>query len=176
VEGLLARLGIEARIRPSGSPWLDPGARAIVLAGDRPLGHLGYPSRELLGCYGLRVRPACCELDVQALLELRRPRGMLPALPRFPTVVRDLAFVVDASRPYGELDAAIRSLGLPILVAVAFFDEFRGPQVGAGQRSLALRLVFRSADRTLTSEEVDRAVQAILARASERCGAVLRGA
>ena len=175
VESLLDHLGIEAVIQPSESPWLDPGARAVVRAGNRTLGQIGYPARDLLGFYGLRVRPACGELDLEALLDLRRERGVLPALPRFPMVVRDLAFVVDASRPYGDLDDAIRSLELPELAGVTFFDEFRGRQVGAGRKSLALRLVFRAPDRTLTSEEVDRDVEAILARTAERCGAVLRG-
>ena len=87
---------------------------------------------------------------------------------------RDLAFVVDASRTYAGLEAAIRGAGVAELEAVAFFDEYVGPQAGPGKKSLALSLAFRSPERTLTAHEVEAFVAQIVQSAAAQCGAALR--
>ncbi|MEM7810768.1 MAG: phenylalanine--tRNA ligase subunit beta, partial [Planctomycetota bacterium] len=63
----------------------------------------------------------------------------------------------------------------PLCESVAFVDQFRGSQLGAGKKSYVLRLSFRAADRTLTGEKVDTAVRPVIAACEKSCGATLRG-
>ena len=91
----------------------------------------------------------------------------------FPAVYQDLAVVVPAELPAAELRAAVLAGGGELLHAADVFDLYEGEQVGEGRKSLALRLEFRAADRTLTDEEVGEQRAAIEA-ALEKIGGSLR--
>ncbi len=92
----------------------------------------------------------------------------------FPELRQDLAFVVDDEVPAAALAAAIRAAGGPELRDVAVFDEYRGEQIGAGKRSLAFRVAFGSAERTLTDEDAAVVRTRIVDALRERFGAELR--
>ncbi|MBX3264428.1 MAG: phenylalanine--tRNA ligase subunit beta [Labilithrix sp.] len=96
------------------------------------------------------------------------------AIPRFPASARDVALVVKDGVPAGEVEAAVRAAAGPLAEAVRLFDRFVGGQVPAGHASLAFRVVYRSAERTLTDAEVDAAHANVVAAASSKFGATLR--
>jgi phenylalanyl-tRNA synthetase beta chain len=95
-------------------------------------------------------------------------------VPRFPPVRRDLAFIVDASVPAGRVRAALEAAAGELLGSVLLFDVFEGPPLPEGAKSLAFSVDFRAADRTLTDEEADGSVAAIVERLSNEVGARLR--
>jgi len=114
------------------------------------------------------------ELDLQILLEdLERSSAVTP--PRFPAAHRDVAFVVDESLAYGELAREVRGAAKDILESVALLDMYRGPQVGTGKKSFALRLVLRIADGTLTDADVEKVLKRVEGRVLHKLGGVLRG-
>jgi phenylalanyl-tRNA synthetase beta chain len=90
------------------------------------------------------------------------------AVPTTPPVERDLALVLPDDVTAAAVDAVIREVGGPLLADVVLFDEYRGKDLAG--RSVAWRLVFRAPDRTLREQEVDSAVDAILAALKERTG------
>ncbi|TME74728.1 MAG: phenylalanine--tRNA ligase subunit beta, partial [Chloroflexi bacterium] len=94
---------------------------------------------------------------------------------RYPPAIRDLAVVLDEATPYGAVEEAIRATGKGLVESVSLLDLYRGPQVGAGKKSFAVRLVLRSSDSTLTEADVDRAVKRIEGRLLHQLGATLRG-
>jgi phenylalanyl-tRNA synthetase beta chain len=96
-------------------------------------------------------------------------------LPPFPAVERDLALLVADRVSAGDVEAAIRSRGGALLKDVGVFDQYRGKGVPDGHRSLAYRLRFSSADRTLTDDEVDRAVAKVVDHLKEALGVERRG-
>jgi phenylalanyl-tRNA synthetase beta chain len=98
----------------------------------------------------------------------------LVEVPRFPPVRRDLAFVVPDDVPAGALHAVVERTGAPLLSTSTLFDVFRGGAVPDGRRSLAFALEFRAPDRTLTDEEVEPVVAAIVDHARSELGAELR--
>ena len=108
------------------------------------------------------------------------PKYVAPS--KFPPVDRDIAVVVPLDTLAGDLVDAVRpSTGSgqaeePLVRSAAVFDEYRGPQVGEGKKSLALHLVLQSEEKTLTDEEADAAVQRIVGTLRERFGAILRQA
>jgi phenylalanyl-tRNA synthetase beta chain len=74
--------------------------------------------------------------------------------------------------PAGQVDTALRAGAGPLLESVRLFDVY--DRIGPGERSLAFRLRWRAADRTLTADEVNGFRDAAVATAAERCGARLR--
>jgi phenylalanyl-tRNA synthetase beta chain len=157
-------------------PALHPKRCARVLLGEHAIGVLGELHPDVAGALGLIGRPVYATLDVAsleaAIAALGRPRAR--ALPRFPSAIRDVAVVVTEDVPAGEVAAALEQAAGPLLERVALFDTYRGEPVPAGHKSLALHVVYRSAESTLTDKEVDAAHAKVMAAAEARFGASVR--
>ena len=91
-------------------------------------------------------------------------------LPDQPSSQRDMAFLVPASTPAGDVVKATRKGAGWLLEEVAVFDLYEGDDLPAGMRSVALRLRFRARGRTLTDREVDKACRRVLKRVKEETG------
>ncbi len=95
-------------------------------------------------------------------------------LPKFPAVTRDIAVVCDEAVTVGALEACIRKGAKGLLKEVELFDIYRGANIPEGKKSVAFSLTLRADDRSLTAEEADADVKAILETLEQDCGAVLR--
>ncbi len=167
VEVLLERLGLAGHVRYApltGDVRFHPGRSASLLlkvgagkqASELPLGIFGELHPTVRDRLGIAVpRAMAAELDLDALAAQRRPEDYHP-LSRYPAIVQDLAVVVDTGVAAADVSAAIRKYAGATLESLALFDLYEGPQVGEGKRSLAYRLVFRTADRTLTDTDVSK--------------------
>jgi phenylalanyl-tRNA synthetase beta chain len=174
VEALMAELGIAWTLGdPIGRPF-HPGRSGAIMVGDERIGVLGEIHPRVADRFGLTGRVAVAELEVEALMRLARPVSGVEDMPRFPPVRRDLAFIVDASIPAGRVRSALEDAAGEILGSVLLFDVFEGPPLPEGTKSLAYSVDFRAPDRTLTDEEADGAVKAIVERLSRDVGARLR--
>jgi phenylalanyl-tRNA synthetase beta chain len=130
---------------------------------------------EAVAALDLRAeRVVVAELAVAGLAggQLVDARGATPS--RHPSVQRDVALVVRADVPAGDVEAAIRRHGGPLLRAVALFDIYRGRPLDDAEKSLAYRLTLRDDERTLTESEVDSAVAAVVAGLADDIGARVR--
>ena len=116
------------------------------------------------------------ELDLAALASVAVDRNRLHAtpVPRYPSVIRDLALIVDGTLPAAAVRDTIQTAAPETLVSVREFDRYVGAGVPDGCVSLALRLTFRASDRTLTDGEVQAAVDAVVAALRDHNGATLR--
>jgi phenylalanyl-tRNA synthetase beta chain len=151
-----------ASFHASERPWLHPGQQAEVREDGVPLGFVGRLHPRVERALDLDVPTFVAELDLDAILAAPASRARASSPSSFPRVERDVALVAPADRPAAELLERIRAARLPALGEVRIFDVYRGAQVPEGMRSLAFRLVFQSADRTLTEAEVDGALEALL--------------
>ncbi len=180
---LLARL-LGAR-RPTyvpltDEPMLHPGrsARVSGLATDGSLaisGVIGELHPSLVQRWDLRVdRLVVAEVSIAGLGggSLSDSRSVAPS--RFPPVERDLAIVVGPERFAAEVETLIRQTGSSLLDEATLFDVYRGRPLEPGERSLAYRLRFAAADRTLTEAEVDAALASIVRAVTEHLGARIR--
>jgi phenylalanyl-tRNA synthetase beta chain len=104
-----------------------------------------------------------------------RPTAVYEALPAFPGVDRDLALVLPKGLPARQVQALIEAAAGPLLTDLRVFDLYEGKGVKEGYRSVAFRLRFQSRERTLTDEEVERAVSAVTGRLREEFGVETRG-
>jgi phenylalanyl-tRNA synthetase beta chain len=148
-----------------------PGRCAAVVLEGRQLGYLGelHPSVTT----GIAGRLVAFEIDVDPLLDAARVPLAQP-LPRFPSVERDLAVVVEDTVAAGQLHATITETSSDLLEHVHAFDEYHGAQVPEGRKSIAFTLTFRSPERTLTDAEVDRAMSEIRLGLEKKHGARFR--
>ncbi len=120
-------------------------------------------------------RVAVFELDADALLAYADTTRRYTALPRFPAVSRDIAALVDAVTPYALLETTAREAADSALTeAIGLQSVYTGERVPVGKKSVALRLTFRAADRTLTDAEVDAQMAAVASLLAERAGAERR--
>jgi len=116
------------------------------------------------------------ELDLAALASVAVDRDRLhaTAVPRYPSVIRDLALILDETLPAATVRDTIQTAAPETLVSVCEFDRYAGTAVPDGCVSLALHLTFRAADRTLTDVEVQAAVDAVVRALRVHHGATLR--
>jgi phenylalanyl-tRNA synthetase beta chain len=137
-----------------------PGRCAAVVLDGRMLGYIGELHPTVGSTFKIEGRLVAIEIDVEPVLAAARiPRAQ--PLPRFPAVERDLAVVVEDHVAAGSLLATIKELGGEHLEQARAFDEYQGPQVPEGHKSIAFALTFRSPERTLTDAEVDKVMTEI---------------
>jgi phenylalanyl-tRNA synthetase beta chain len=154
-----------------GSEWLSTESLCMLQDG-QPVGVAGRVREDAVDApvWGAPVFAAEYRL---AAVRLEGGRTY-EELPTFPAVARDLAIVLSRDVPAAGVAEAMRAAGLSTLESVRLFDVYEGDKVGEGERSLAWRLVFRAADRTLRDEEVDEALKAITVNLEERFDARIR--
>jgi phenylalanyl-tRNA synthetase beta chain len=173
VEAMLASVGIECWVEPGERPFLHPGRSATVLADDeRKLGWIGELHPSVARAWDLEATVAAFELDADLIAEIAPGPARYRDVTTFPAVIQDIAVVVDEDVPAADVERAVRDAAGDLLDTVELFDVYRGEQVGDGRKSLALRLEFRSSERTLTDEDVAAARAAIEAELAKIGGAL----
>jgi len=182
-ELLAGAFGVSLSASPADDiPWAVPGRAARLgtdaATGGALVGHVGQIRPEILAARGLGQSLAVFggEIDPRVLASSGAAHTpSMVALPRFPSVVRDLSVIVDERLPAERVRGTIRSHAPATLVSVREFDRYQGKGIPEGTVSLSVRLTFRDADRTLTDTEVQQAVDGIVAALARELGAELRG-
>jgi len=153
-----------------------PGKCAQVLVNDQPIGIFGEIHPQVKENYDFPEIPVLAAvLDVDAISSLVPDRYYIEAVPVFPPVLEDLAFVVDEGVQVQEIMDIIRAAGGKTVTNITLFDVYRGGQAGQGKKSLAFSLTYQKPDRTLTDKEVSRIREKIIKQLDEKIGAQLRG-
>lgn len=151
--------------------WLDDEAFKLERAG-RAVGLAGHVTESAVDAPPWAAPVWAGEFRLAAVG--RGAEAAFAALSPYPPVRRDLAIIVEAERAASELEGFIREAGPPFLESVRLFDVYEGGEIPEGCRSLAWRFRFRAADRTLTDEEVDAAMDAITSALEEKSDARIR--
>lgn len=152
----------------------DPDKTARIILGGAPVGYIGQMSRAAGELFDLKNPPVLAEIELGKLAAFEKGCKKFRPLPKFPSVKRDLAIVLDADRTWAEVLGVIAGVSERHLAKVEFFDRYVGKQVPDGKMSLAFAVELRAADRTLKSEEADLAITAVLDALREKLGATLR--
>jgi phenylalanyl-tRNA synthetase beta chain len=163
-------------LHPRGAAWVEVGGKRVGSLGPiHP--DVGDAFEIGEGAVDARAsRSVVIELDLEALHAVGAAPARFVPLPRFPSSARDLALVVRDDVPAGEVEHAARHAAGDLAEEVSLFDRFVGGSVPAGHASLALHVVYRAPDRTLTDADVDARHAQVVAALEKRFGASLRGA
>ena len=180
IDAIVQRLtGEEAALEtepvPAGlAPAYDAGEFVGLRRSGRRLGLMGLLGAKTVAPWGLDQTVAVAEIGLDELIALGAPSGADHGLPQFPAIERDVSLVLDESARWAGVESLLSGLDLERLEGVAFVGTFRGAQVGAGKKSVTLRLTFRDAARTLRHDEVDPEVERFVRAAQDGLGATLR--
>ena len=157
VEALMGRIGISGSrwSQTSAVPFLRPEAAAEIHLAGAKLGVLGEVRPEVLAAFEVNGPAFLFDMDFDLLEEKATERKTFRTLPRFPEVNRDLAIVVPEDLPTQRVLDFLAEQRPEHAESVTLFDCYRGSQVGAGRKSLAFRITYRSPERSLTDEEVN---------------------
>ncbi len=174
LEGVAAGLGCAVEVEPGSEPFLSPGRAGRVLVGGTEVGWVGEVHPLVCRTWDLDAASAF-EVDLAPLVDAS-PIGSeaYEDVITYPEVEQDIAVVVDEAVEAARVRAVVAAAGGALLRSIEVFDLYRGEQVGEGRKSLALRLEFRAADRTLTDEEVAEIRGRIEAALAEQLGGSLR--
>ncbi len=175
LEALMDDLGVASWSlgEPLGGAF-HPGRSAFVQVDGERAGILAELHPRTAEAFDIEGRVALCELEFEAVRAAGAKEFVLRDVPRFPPVRRDLAFIVADDVPAGAVQAALEEAAGDLLGGVVLFDVFRGGSLPEDRKSLAFAIDFRAADRTLTIEEVQPAVDRIVARVRSDFGGELR--
>ncbi|RMH13796.1 MAG: phenylalanine--tRNA ligase subunit beta [Planctomycetota bacterium] len=178
-----AMLGHDARVdvepcNPNTRAW-DRSAFATVSAGapdseSRHIGWFGLIAKPVLDRYGLDTPVLGCELVLDELIAMYPPIALAERLPAFPAIQRDLSLIVPEQVLWAQIERTLARLNLEFNTHREFVGAFRGKQIGAGRKSVTVRLHFRDPARTLRHDEVDPQVERAMQAMKADFGAEIR--
>ena len=151
--------------------WADINAYLAIKLDDVVVGYMGLLSVKTMNDAKIkRTNVAIFELDSDMFVPLESRTNKFKHIPVLPSVEKDLSLIVDENITWGEMTKYIRSKAS----SIKFIEEYRGNQIPEGKKSIMLRVTFDSGDTTLTSEEINTKLDAIIRTLNKMCGAVLR--
>ena len=171
---LMARLGIgNLHTRPVESDIFVEGAE--VLGGKTPLARIGRVSRRILKAFDIAQDVFYCDILWENVLALARKTSVTcTELPKYPSVRRDLALLVDQEITYEQLHQAAFAAERNILKAVNLFDVYQGKNLPEGKKSYALSFTLADAEKTLDEKRIETAMRKLTGAFEKQFGATLR--
>ncbi|MGM7720904.1 phenylalanine--tRNA ligase subunit beta [Metabacillus sp. Hm71] len=176
IDGLADLLGLTNHIlyKQAKRDGMHPGRTAEIFLGDKLVGFIGqvHPSvQKQLDLSETYV----FELSLVDLLTVEVEETRFEVIPRYPSITRDIALVVEQDVVAGDIKQIITQAGGNMLKEVAVFDLYEGDRLEEGKKSVAFSLRYFDPERTLTDEEVTKAHENVLRTVEEKIGATLRG-
>jgi len=176
IEAIMQRLGLSGGIEFDHGSYEQLSSAHTVKYKGRTIGHVGEVDPRTLKSADLSQPVFFAELNEQALLELcRSQEESFQEIPRFPSVRRDLSLLLDAEVRFERLRKLAFNAERKLLREVDLFDVYQGEKLPAGKKSYALSFILRDPDRTLTDEQVEKAMGRIRNVIEKETGAELRG-
>ncbi|WP_335872704.1 phenylalanine--tRNA ligase subunit beta [Bacillus sp. 2205SS5-2] len=176
LDELFVKLGVLGKIQyqPAQLDDMHPGRTAEILLDEEVLGFVGQVHPEIQKELDLK-ETYVFELNASTLFGEETEPLQYSSIPRFPSITRDIALVVDSKVLAGDIEAVIVEVGGKLLREVSVFDLYEGEHMEAGKKSVAFSLKYFDPERTLTDEQVVKVHDKVLAAVKEKIGAELRG-
>ncbi|MFD2213718.1 phenylalanine--tRNA ligase subunit beta [Metabacillus endolithicus] len=176
IDGLVNLLGLSDVIeyKQSKREGMHPGRTAEVFLGDKLVGFVGQVHPTVQKELDLS-ETYVFELSLVDLLTADVEETRFEVIPRYPSITRDIALVVNKDVIVGDIEKVIKEAGGKMLKDVAVFDLYEGDRLEEGKKSVAFSLRYFDPERTLTDEEVSKAHEKVLSAVEEKTGATLRG-
>lgn len=174
VESVTRKLGLEAIFERCEDSMLHSGRSAHIIVNGAKVGVIGELHPKTISAFDMAVETvALFEIDLAQLTPtIPSLRSHFEAFSRYPSAVRDLALIVDATVPAEKLHAIM--VEEPLVVRATLFDLFEGRSLPPGKKSLAFRLEIQSTQETLTTEQLSAVISRIVQRLAHEANASLR--
>ncbi len=174
IEALTGLTGMGTRFKfvSRTHPALHPGQSAEIVLGERAIGWAGLLNPQVASHIDLKNTVYLFEVMIEYISE--RHVDTVQILPRFPSIRRDVALIVDQALPAGDLIHTVRQQAGELLKDLVLFDVYQGKGIENGRKSIALGLIFQDSSRTLIDTEVDALVSDLLTGLHQVFNATLR--
>ena len=149
---------------------LRPGQSAQIELNGKPIGSVGRINEEIAADYKFKQPVYVAEIDLQTALAEAPSPVVYRHLPKYPSVIRDVSFLVTRTVSFDDLRNSLLEQKNEILQKVQFVDIFEGKGLSENERSLTIRLEYRSDAGTLTESDVDSVHGALLASIEKQLG------
>ncbi|MBI5074161.1 MAG: phenylalanine--tRNA ligase subunit beta [Nitrospirae bacterium] len=184
VKGVLEALFEETGLRqytfvPSREIFLHSGKSADIYAGDQKIGYLGELGPQVIEKLSLKIQKPqviVFEIDLEQMLLLLEQKIVYHPMPRYPSVERDVALIMDDQIASADIIALFKAYPADIIEHVELFDQYKGKNLPQGTKSLGIRVTYRSKDHTLAEEDVEPVHLALVEHVAGKAGARIRGA
>jgi len=174
LESLLDNLYLSFRLAPKEDARLKKDSSfEIEIDGER-VGMGGEVAEEILELFEIKDKVFTAELEFEKLLGCIPKKKAVSPLPKFPPVDRDMAIVVDEDILSEKIRDQIKMVGGDLIEELTLFDVYRGTQIPPKKKSLAYSIRYRSKDKTLTDEEVEKIHRKVVSGLEESFKATLR--
>jgi phenylalanyl-tRNA synthetase beta chain len=175
MEAALGSLNISGfTIERASVEYLHPGQSAALMRDGIEIARYGRLHPNVASQFKFRQPVFVGEIEFEKLLEMPADQARYRALPRFPASSRDVSALLPDTAMWGDIEKAIKELGIREIVGLRIFDMYMGKGMPEGMRSLAFRVTYRVDDRTLTDEEVAAMHDRVRQLLESRFGAQLR--
>ena len=152
-----------------------PYRSAALYLGNQLLGIFGQIHPQLAKLCDVDQEVIMLEVNLEVLLNSNAGKVKYVPVSKYPSVTRDLAFVVNKEVPVAKIKELIRKAGKQIIRQVDVFDVYTGEHVDADSKSIALSIVFQASEATLTDAQINEIHDKIIASLEKEVGAKLRG-
>ena len=155
--------------------WADETVWLNICLNGKKIGDLALLSKKAALACGIKVLSAVLvELDMDELVPFKSRTNRFARMPEFPMNDYDLSFLVDSMVKWDDIYTCVMAKKNELLRDVVFVDEYKGKQIPAGKKSVTIRLVIGSGEKTLTGAEIEQVANSILKRLSKTIGADIR--
>lgn len=174
IESLIEYIGVKANYIRSDVSYLHSGISADVIVNGVNIGHFGEVHPNVLQNIDVKDKLYIAELNYEAIYNLFNYNYEFKEIPKYPSMERDIAIVVDDYVTAEEILNVVRQVGGKLLVDSAIFDVYKGKGIDNGKKSIAVNMQFNSLERTLVEDEVNTRLNKIVKRLKESLNAELR--
>ena len=151
-----------------------PGRCANIKVGIDIIATLGEVHPEVLDNYMISKRAYLAEINITKLVKYARANKKYTEVPKFPAVERDIAVIVDEKVEVGQIEKIVTKKAKKLLESIELFDIYRNEKLGENRKSIAYSLIFRDKNKTLSDEEINHVMEAIISELEKVLGAELR--
>ena len=176
IENILQAVGVNRYdfLREEENHFYHPGRAAKLKVGNDVFAYIGEAHPSLTEQYGITKNVYLVELNIDKITRYAKQNKKYVEVPKFPAALRDIAMVVAEEVEVGTIQKIMEKKAKKILERVTLFDVYRSEKLGENKKSVAFELTFRIPERTLTDEEVNKAMQDIITGLEQEVGANLR--
>lgn len=164
VNKMLDRLGIRdvEYMREENNPTFHPGRTAKLILDGEELGIMGEIHPDVGENYDIKARVCLSQLDFNKIIEKTNLDIKFKGLPKYPSMLRDMAILIDEDVLVGEIEKIILKHGEGLIENVQLFDIYTGDQIPENKKSVAYSITYRAKDRTLRDDEVNKIQDSII--------------
>ena len=169
-DGLRLNMHLEQNTRP----YLHPGRTGQIIINNEVVGEIGEVHPQVSDQFNLNAKVSIFELSVDKIFKLSTSNFKLKTYSKFPIIERDLAVVINEDVPAWKILNVLSDLKISELIEYELFDEYKGDNIEAGKKSIAMHFNIQGIDKNLVDNEIDEIIKRIMNKLEEKFGAVIR--